>query len=74
MIKRRPNPGDKIVITSWETFPGGVETAKIARLPYLTVESVLPIKLNDGNGDYIAWEVYANETDMLIGIDWDYYQ
>lgn len=74
MIKRRPNPGDKIVINSWETFPGGVETAKIARLPYLTVESVLPIKLNDGNGDYIAWEVYANETDMLIGIDWDYYQ
>lgn len=71
--KRIPKIGDKIIITDYDTFPGGNETTKIAKHPYLTIESFLPITLSDNDGYYIDYEVYVNETDFLIGIDWDYY-
>lgn len=71
--KKIPQIGDKIIITDYDTFPGGNETARIAKLPYLTIESILPIKFSDDDGYYIDYEVYVNETDYLIGIDWDYY-
>lgn len=73
--KRIPRIGDKIVITDYDTFPGGNETARIAKLPYLTIESILPIPFINRDGDkYVDYEVYANETEYLIGIDWDFYE
>ena len=73
--KRIPQIGDKIIITDYETFPGGNETARIAKLPYLTIESILPIPFIEKNGvEYVDYEVYVNETDYLIGIDWDFYE
>lgn len=73
--KRIPQIGDKIIITDYDTFSGGNETAKIAKLPFLTIESILPILFVDKNGvEYVDYEVYVNETYLLIGIDWDFYE
>ena len=70
-----PKPGDKITITDFSSFPGKI-AAELARLPYLTVESVLPITLSDENGEnrYTAYEVYSNETPYLIGLDYEEYK
>ncbi len=68
-----PKPGDKIQITDYSGMEPN-EAARISKLPYLTVESVLPIPLTDERGErYTAYEVYANETDYLIGINWKFY-
>ena len=72
--KRIPQIGDRIIITDYEIFPGGNEIAKIAKLTYLTIESILTIPFIDKNGErYVYFEIYANETNDLIGIDWDFY-
>lgn len=72
---RIPISGDKIIITDYEGFPSN-EAVRLAKLPYLTVESVLPIPLTDEDGSNrrTAYEVYVNETGYCVGISWKFHE
>ena len=64
-----PQIGDKITLTDefYETMGDGKECAKLARLPYLTVEEVTPLSIEG----ILCYEVYAEETPYMIGTSYE---
>lgn len=65
MIKRRPNPGDKIVITSWETFRSGSKEGDIG---CLHIEHLTDGEYND-NPSVSLQVFYGKEIyDMFLPI------
>lgn len=67
---RIPQPGDKIILLDgfYELMPDGKECAKLARLPYCTVESAMPIAVTNNKGEYeYKYHIYINETGYMVG-------
>jgi len=75
---RVPYLGDKIILLDsfYELLTDGKECAKLAKLPYCTIESAILIPIGN-NGDYTyTYEIYINESNYMIGLykdSWDFY-
>lgn len=69
----KPVPGDKVVITDFDGFPGN-EAAKLAKLPYCTVDSVLEIPIGEDGNYHWEYEIYIVESEYLVGTNYKKYE
>lgn len=73
---RIPRVGDKVVLNDefFSNLGDGKEVARVARLPYCTVESVSKIVIgSDGDYEYM-YEIYVEETGYMVGFGYDFYK
>lgn len=69
-ICREPKVNDKVFLLDgfYETLSDGKECAKLARMPYCTVDEYSSVPIGE-NGDYTyVYEVYVKETGYMVGL------
>ena len=71
---RIPKIGDHVLITDWDTLniPAS-EAIKLSKLPYLTVNYVMPLPVGEDGNYKIKYLVDVEETDYIIGFNWSFY-
>lgn len=65
--------GDKVVVTDYSMLPENVAEA-LKEFDYLTVEDVVPVQRGNGAERTLCYEVYVQETEHSLGINYKKYE
>lgn len=68
-----PKPGDHVVITNYDGFPPN-EAVRLSKLPYLTVDTVLPLNIGTAGNYTTQYEISVLETNYCINFNYKPHQ
>jgi len=69
---RRPKLGDLVEIISWDTQENVQECVRLAKLPYLTVNEIIPYVVGCGYERYCwAYQIRVEESQLKF-LQWHY--